>query len=71
MTLFSEVLTRSRDLMTEGMAVLVTAEARLDNDNLRLTARRWRGWRRPPRASARASGSGWKALPRWIRSAPC
>ena len=37
-TLFSEVLNRSRDLLTEGMAVLVTAEARLDNDNLRLTA---------------------------------
>ena len=37
-TLFSEVLNRSRDLLTEGTAVLVTAEARLDGEMLRLTA---------------------------------
>ncbi|MDN3567716.1 DNA polymerase III subunit alpha [Paeniroseomonas aquatica] len=37
-TLFSEVLNRSRDLLVEGMAVLVSAEAKLENDNLRLTA---------------------------------
>ncbi len=37
-TLFSEVLNRSRDLLSEGNALLVTCEARLDNDLLRLTA---------------------------------
>ncbi|MDB5372257.1 MAG: polymerase subunit alpha, partial [Belnapia sp.] len=37
-TLFSEVLNRSRDLLSEGMAVVVTVEARVENDNLRLTA---------------------------------
>jgi DNA polymerase-3 subunit alpha len=37
-TLFSEVLNRVRDLLTEGNALLVKAEARLENDNLRLTA---------------------------------
>ncbi|HZF76923.1 MAG TPA: OB-fold nucleic acid binding domain-containing protein, partial [Acetobacteraceae bacterium] len=37
-TLFSEVLSRSRDLLEEGTAVLVTAEARLDGESLRLTA---------------------------------
>jgi DNA polymerase-3 subunit alpha len=37
-TLFSEVLSRSRELLVEGMAVLVTAEARLDGEQLRLTA---------------------------------
>jgi DNA polymerase-3 subunit alpha len=42
-TLFSEVLNACRDLLTEGMAVVVTAEARLDNDNLRLTAQGMEG----------------------------
>jgi DNA polymerase-3 subunit alpha len=37
-TLFSEVLNRSRELLEEGTAVLVTAEARLDGEQLRLTA---------------------------------
>ena len=37
-TFFSEVLNRCRDMLEEGSAVLVTAEARLDNDALRLTA---------------------------------
>jgi DNA polymerase-3 subunit alpha len=37
-TLFSEVLSRSRDLLEEGTAVLVSAEARLDGEQLRLTA---------------------------------
>ena len=37
-TFFSEVLNRSRELMEEGTAVLVTAEARLDGEALRLTA---------------------------------
>ncbi len=42
-TLFSEVLNACRDLLTEGMAVVVTAEARIDNDNLRLTAQGMEG----------------------------
>jgi DNA polymerase III subunit alpha len=37
-TCFSEVLSRSRDLLVEGTAVLVSAEARLDGEMLRLTA---------------------------------
>jgi DNA polymerase-3 subunit alpha len=37
-TLFSEVLSRARPLLDEGTAVLVTAEARLENEALRLTA---------------------------------
>jgi len=37
-TCFSEVLSRSRDLLTEGSAVLVTAEARLEGEALRITA---------------------------------
>nr|WP_314072096.1 DNA polymerase III subunit alpha [uncultured Roseococcus sp.] len=37
-TFFSEVLNRSRELMEEGTAVLVTADARLDGEALRLTA---------------------------------
>jgi DNA polymerase-3 subunit alpha len=37
-TLFSEVLSRSRELLEEGTAVLVSAEARLDGEQLRLTA---------------------------------
>ncbi len=37
-TFFSEVLSRCRDMLEEGSAVLVTAEARLENDALRLTA---------------------------------
>ncbi|MDI3308739.1 MAG: DNA polymerase III subunit alpha [Acetobacteraceae bacterium] len=42
-TLFSEVLSRARDLLTEGNAVLVTAEARLDGETLRLTAQEMEG----------------------------
>jgi len=37
-TLFSEVLSRCRALLEEGTAVLVSAEARLDGEALRLTA---------------------------------
>ncbi|WP_424813997.1 DNA polymerase III subunit alpha [Roseococcus sp. YIM B11640] len=37
-TFFSEILNRSRELLEEGQAVLVTAEARLDGEALRLTA---------------------------------
>ena len=37
-TLFSEVLSRARPLLEEGTAILVTAEARLENEALRLTA---------------------------------
>ena len=42
-TLFSEVLSRARPLLEEGTAVLVTAEARLENEALRLTANDHRG----------------------------
>ncbi|WP_137124190.1 DNA polymerase III subunit alpha [Roseomonas sp. HF4] len=37
-TCFSEVLSRSRELLAEGRAVLVTAEARMEGEALRLTA---------------------------------
>ncbi|MCW8084840.1 DNA polymerase III subunit alpha [Sabulicella glaciei] len=37
-TFFSEVLNRCRDMLEEGSAVLVTADARIENDALRLTA---------------------------------
>lgn len=37
-TCFSEVLNRSRELLAEGNAVLVTAEARMEGEALRLTA---------------------------------
>jgi DNA polymerase-3 subunit alpha len=37
-TLFSEVLLRSRELLKEGNAILITCEARMENDTLRLTA---------------------------------
>ena len=37
-TCFSEVLNRSRDLLVEGNAVLVSAEARMEGEALRLTA---------------------------------
>jgi DNA polymerase III subunit alpha len=37
-TLFSEVLSRSRELLTEGNAILISCEARVDNETLRLTA---------------------------------
>ena len=37
-TVFSEVLTRSRDLLTTGNAVLVTADLRMEEDALRITA---------------------------------
>ncbi|TCZ57152.1 DNA polymerase III subunit alpha [Roseicella aquatilis] len=42
-TLFSEVLSRARELMAEGTAVLCTAEARLDGEMLRLTAQDFEG----------------------------
>ncbi|RAI60524.1 DNA polymerase III subunit alpha [Roseicella frigidaeris] len=42
-TLFSEVLSRSRELLAEGTAVLCTAEARLDGEMLRLTAQEFEG----------------------------
>ena len=37
-TLFSEVLNRSREMLDEGTALLVSAEAKLDGESLRLTA---------------------------------
>nr|MCU0944898.1 DNA polymerase III subunit alpha [Rubritepida sp.] len=37
-TLFSEVLNRVRDLLAEGRALLVNADARLEGETLRLTA---------------------------------
>jgi DNA polymerase-3 subunit alpha len=37
-TLFSEVLARARDLIIEGNALLVSADARMDGESLRLTA---------------------------------
>ena len=37
-TLFSEVLNRSREILEEGTALLVTADAKLDGESLRLTA---------------------------------
>ena len=37
-TCFSEVLNRSRELLVEGRAVLVTAEAKMEGEALRLTA---------------------------------
>ncbi len=37
-TCFSEVLNRSRDLLEDGQAIVVTAEAKMENDALRLTA---------------------------------
>lgn len=37
-TLFSEVLNRSREMLEEGTALLVSAEAKLDGESLRLTA---------------------------------
>ena len=37
-TCFSEVLNRSRDMLEDGQAIVVTAEAKIENDALRLTA---------------------------------
>ncbi|MBR0653795.1 DNA polymerase III subunit alpha [Plastoroseomonas arctica] len=37
-TCFSEVLNRSRELLVEGRAILVTAEAKMEGEALRLTA---------------------------------
>ncbi|MDB5382047.1 MAG: polymerase subunit alpha [Rhodospirillales bacterium] len=37
-TFFSEVLNRSRELLVEGRAILVTAEAKMEGEALRLTA---------------------------------
>ena len=37
-TCFSEVLSRCRDMLEDGKALIVTAEAKLENDTLRLTA---------------------------------
>ena len=37
-TLFSEVLARSRDLIADGATLLVTADLRMDGDTLRITA---------------------------------
>ena len=37
-TLFSEVLARSRDLIGDGATLLVTADLRMDGDTLRITA---------------------------------
>ncbi len=45
-TCFSEVLARSRDLLVEGTAVLVTAEARMEGEALRLTANEVEGLER-------------------------
>ncbi|MBU6450020.1 MAG: DNA polymerase III subunit alpha, partial [Rhodospirillales bacterium] len=37
-TLFSEVLNRSREMLAEGTALLVTADAKMDGESLRITA---------------------------------
>jgi DNA polymerase-3 subunit alpha len=37
-TLFSEILARTRDLLTEGTALLVTADLKLEAESLRITA---------------------------------
>jgi DNA polymerase-3 subunit alpha len=37
-TLFSEVLNRCRELLAEGTALLVTADVKLENESLRITA---------------------------------
>jgi DNA polymerase-3 subunit alpha len=37
-TMFSEVLNRSRELITEGNALLVTADVKMDGESLRITA---------------------------------
>jgi DNA polymerase-3 subunit alpha len=37
-TLFSEVLSRVRDLLTEGTALLVTADVKMEAESLRITA---------------------------------
>ena len=37
-TFFSEVLNRSRDMLEEGVALLITADAKLEGEALRLTA---------------------------------
>jgi DNA polymerase-3 subunit alpha len=37
-TLFSEILLRSRELLKEGNAILITCEARMEGETLRLTA---------------------------------
>jgi len=37
-TLFSEVLGRCRELLSEGAALLVTADVKIDNESLRITA---------------------------------
>jgi DNA polymerase-3 subunit alpha len=37
-TLFSEVLGRARELIADGNALLVTADVRMDGENLRITA---------------------------------
>lgn len=37
-TLFSEVLGRCREILTEGSALLVTADVKMDNESLRITA---------------------------------
>jgi DNA polymerase-3 subunit alpha len=37
-TLFSEVLGRARELITDGNALLVTADVRMDGEALRITA---------------------------------
>jgi len=45
-TLFAEVLARCRDLLTEGHAILVTAEAKMEGETLRLTATEVEGMER-------------------------
>ncbi len=37
-TLFSEVLNRSREMLEEGTALLITADAKMDGESLRITA---------------------------------
>ena len=37
-TLFSEVLARSRDLLVEGAALLISADVKIENEVLRMTA---------------------------------
>jgi DNA polymerase-3 subunit alpha len=54
-TLFSEVLSSSRELLVAGNAILITADAQLQNDELRLTVQSVRAL---DQAAASAPGAG-------------
>ncbi len=53
-TFFSEILSRSRDILTPGSAVLVTADLKLEGDSLRITAQECE----PLDAAATRAGAG-------------